>query len=306
MLVISRSGMATRTWSVLEILRTTEAFFRSRGIGTPRLDAELLLAKVLGCTRILLYTQFDRPLAAAELDTYRELVRRRSQRYPVHYLIGQREFFSRPFRVSPAVLIPRPETELLVEAVVALAGQATAAGGPLGVVDVGTGCGNIAISIACELPQAKVYATDISAEALEVARANAKALGVSSRVDFHEGDLLAALPQTLRGQTDFVVSNPPYIPDPEFPQLMPEVGQHEPPIALSGGPDGLNFYRRLLQEAPPYLRAGGHLVLELGAEQAGPVQALMHSTRSFSPPNLIQDYAGIPRVISASLTSPNQ
>ncbi|MBI2194471.1 MAG: peptide chain release factor N(5)-glutamine methyltransferase [Planctomycetes bacterium] len=301
-----RPAPVPRTWSVLEILRTTEEFFRGRGVSTPRLDAELLLAKVFQCPRIQLYAQFDRPLTPAELDAYRELVRRRAQRYPVHYLLGEREFFSRPFRVSPEVLIPRPETELLVEAAIESARKLGCPDRAPAFLDVGTGCGNVAVTLACEMPHAEVHATDVSAEALRVARLNAEVLGVAARVAFHEGDLFDALPGNLRAHFDFIVSNPPYVSEADLAVLMPEVRDYEPRIALSGGPDGLAFHRRLAAAAPAFLKPGGKLLLEVGAGQSDAVQHLFHEAGCYDAPQRVSDYAGIPRVFHASLLSDAQ
>jgi release factor glutamine methyltransferase len=288
---------STQTWTVLAILHRTADFFRGRGIETPRLDAELLLSKVLGCERIQLYARYDRPLTPAEVDAFRELVRKRSQRYPVHYLLGEREFFSRPFLVSPDVLIPRPETELLIEAVLAVAGKKKWPK-PL-IADIGTGSGNIAVTLACELPEAEIHASDISKQALEVARANAERHSSQDRIRFHEGDLFSAFPEELRARLDFVVSNPPYVPACQIGSLMPEVRDHEPKIALAVGGDGLDFFRQITGQAHEWLRPGGCLVLELGAGQMDGVCSLVDASQRFASRTVAKDFAGIERVLQA-------
>jgi release factor glutamine methyltransferase len=285
------------TWTVLAILQRTADFFRGRGIETPRLDAELLLSQVLGCERIQLYATYDRPLTTAEVDAFRELVRKRSQRYPVHYLLGEREFYSRPFRVSPDVLIPRPETELLVETVMAVAGEKKWSK-PV-IADLGTGSGNIAVTLACELPEADIHASDISKQALEVARANAERHSAQERVRFHEGDLFSAFPGDLKGRLDFVVSNPPYVPACQIGSLMPEVRDHEPKIALAVEGDGLDFFRRIVGQAHEWLKPGGCLVLELGAGQADGVRSLVDTSQRYASCAVTKDYGGIERVLRA-------
>jgi len=286
---------------VLAILQRTTDFFRSRDLESPRLAAELLLSKVLDCERIQLYARYDRPLEPAEVDAYRELVRKRSQRCPVHYLLGEREFFSRPFLVSPDVLIPRPETELVVETALSLARTGEGECPSLVFADIGTGSGNIAVTIACELPEARVSASDISGAALSVAEANAERHAVGERVSFHQGDLFSALPEDLQGQFGFVLSNPPYVPESEIDKLMPEVRDHEPRTALVVAGDGLDFFRRLIAEAPQWLRPGGHLLLELGIGQADGVRALVQTSAALRLAGVIEDYAGIERVLHASV-----
>ena len=284
---------------MLDILRTTEEFFREREIPAARLDAELILADVLNCQRIHLYANYARPLDRDEVDEYRELVRQRGQFVPVHYLVGKREFFSLKFRVNRHVLIPRPETEFVVQRALDLVKES---GKPqVRVSDIGTGCGAIAITIAFEFANVDVHASDISPEALAVARENSEALGVSDRVTFYEGDLFAAFGGSSNEKFDFILSNPPYVRTDEFADLRPEVAEHEPRVALDGGPDGLQFYRRLVSEAPDYLNDGGYLILEIGAGQAESVFNLIRQIGRFLPPEVADDYAGIPRVVQAKL-----
>ena len=293
----------SRTWTVLEILQTTQDFFRKRGIESARLDAELLLARVLGVARIQLYAQYDRPLQPDELDGYRELVRQRGLRAPVHHLTGEREFFSRTFEVSPAVLIPRPETEFLVEKVLSLLREASERPSPTLIAELGAGSGNIAVTLACEESTVQIHASEISAEAIEVAVLNVERHSVRDRVEFCQGDLFSPFPERLRGELSFVLSNPPYIARGECDALMPEVRDHEPRIALDGGEDGLSFYRRLIPEAADWLRGEGWLLVEIGAGQAEAVTEMVRATGRYGEPEIVKDYAGIERVTLARKAS---
>jgi release factor glutamine methyltransferase len=260
------------TWTTLRVLTWTQTHFKSRGVESPRLDAEVLLAHVLGLSRVQLYTSFDRPLDEQELATYKALIKRRLAGEPIAYLVGRQEFWSLALTVDERVLVPRRDTETLVEV-----GLRVARGlpqGPLRVVDLCTGSGAVALALATELPQATVVATDVSAGALAVARANAEKLGLAGRVTFHEGDLFAP----LAGEAAFglVVSNPPYVTTAEMAGLSPEVGK-EPRLALDGGPDGLVVIRRLVAGAVAWLVPGGTLALEHGWEQGPAVRALLEA-----------------------------
>lgn len=257
-------------WTIRRVLDWTRGHFDKQEIDAPRLTAELLLAHVLSTTRVKLFMDLDRPLTKEELATYKALIQRRLAFEPTQYLVGSKEFYGRPFKVDARVLIPRPETELLVQGV--LAGLPK--GAPCRVLDLCTGSGCIAISIAAERPQASVWATDLSAGALEVARANADALGVSSRVTFFEGDLFATVPSDAR--FDAIVSNPPYISSPQLAGLQREV-QKEPQLALDGGPDGLAVLRPLVAAAVPRLKPGGWLALEIDEDQGAAVKALLEA-----------------------------
>lgn len=274
------------TWTVLRLLQWTEGYLRDKGIEGPRLDAQLLLADVLKLDRVGLYLNYDRPLDAGELGAFREMVRRRARREPVQYILGKTEFWSLPFRVTPAVLIPRGDTEVLVEEALGRAPEART------VLDVGAGSGAIAVALARELPAARVEGIDISAEALEVAAENARENGVADRVAFREGDL-AELPE---GPWDLIVSNPPYIPAGDLPGLMPEVRDFEPRSALDGGPDGLAAYRSLARQAPTRLTAGGWMLVEVGIGQARNVQELF-SENGLADVFARADYGGVPRVV---------
>lgn len=248
-------------FTIGSIISKTVPFFKERGLPNPRLEADLLLAGVLKLPRVKLYSEWDRPLEPAEIQQYREVIVKRVQGWPLAYLTGRKSFLSWEFQVNPAVLIPRPETELLVEAVVeAVKGRTEITG-----VDVGTGSGIIAISLAKLLPGSSWYATDISPEALGVAEANAVQLGVEQQIQFLKGDLLE--PVAGSGVAfDLIVSNPPYIPSAEIGSLQPEVRQ-EPLLALDGGPDGLDLYRKLLPQAQKLLKDDGIIAVEHGFDQ---------------------------------------
>jgi release factor glutamine methyltransferase len=256
--------------TVLEVIQRSADFLARKEVESPRLQAELLLAHVLHLPRLKLYLDFERVLSEPDLDRVRALVKRRGAREPLQYLTGSTSFCGREFRLTPAVLIPRPETEQLAErAWTALAEVPTQ---PASVLDFGTGSGCLAVTLALRCPTAIVHAVEVSPAALEIARANAQLQGVADRLQFHGGDGFAALPETLR--FEMIVANPPYIPTPDLARLPPEVRDHEPHLALDGGPDGLDFSRRLAAQAPSFLAPGACLLLELGDHQAAAAQAL--------------------------------
>ena len=277
-------------WSILRLLTWTTARFAERGIESPRLDAEVLLAHVLRTDRLSLYTRFDQPLVRAELDAYRDLVRRRLKGEPVAYLTGRKEFWSLGLAVDPRVLIPRPETELVVEAALEMTRDA-----PPGILaDVGTGSGAIALALKKERPAWRVLATDISAPALDVARANAARLGLA--IELLEGDLLA--PLAPFAPLDLIACNPPYLGDAELPSLMPDVRDHEPRVALTPGADALGLIRRVVADAPALLRPDAALVLEIAAGLGDGVRALL-AEHGFVGITVRRDYAGHDRVALA-------
>jgi release factor glutamine methyltransferase len=261
------------------------------------LDAEALLARVLAVEKSRLHTHPETPVGNDEAARYRDLVARRAARQPLQYLTGVQEFWSLSFRVTPAVLIPRPETEGLIEAFLRL----NRAPDPI-VLDIGTGSGCLAIAAAREVPGARVLAGDISEEALRVARDNAAAHGVAARIDFRRGDLFGPFRgggPGLEGRVDFVLSNPPYVGDSEFPGLMPEVRDHEPRIALSAGPDALAVHRRLARECADFLKPGGHLIAEIGLGQEAGLLALYGGQARLEIVAIRPDLAAIPRVLIA-------
>lgn len=276
-------------WTIGSILKWTEQYFTSKGVSTPRLDAEVLLSHVLGKERIYLYVSFDQPLQAEELAAFREMVKRRAKRVPVAYILGEKEFMGLDFMVTPDVLVPRPDTEILVEAVInRMQGKEHP-----NIADIGTGSGAIIVAVLKNCPEALGSAVDISAAALRIARQNAARHGVEERLAFYCGDLYAPLAGSC---FDVIVSNPPYIPEAEIACLQPEV-LTEPRNALAGGQDGLGFYRRLLTQGAMLLNQGGFLALEVGYDQAAAVQAIGEKVGAFAPAERIKDYGDIERVI---------
>lgn len=319
--------MNDKIWTIGRILKWTEQYFKDKGIESPRLDAEVLLAHVLEKQRIYLYVHFDEPLQPAELAAYREMIKQRVLRVPVAQILGEKEFMGLTFKVTADTLVPRPDTEILVQAAVerlkamkgekpvtgVLADESAAeepaegqpAGGadaeqevaePLHIADIGTGSGAICLSVLHYLADTVADTVDISPAARAVAEENAASLGLADRVTFHTGDLL----QPLRGMTfAAILSNPPYIPEADIAGLAPEVRLKEPHTALSGGQDGLDFYRRLAKEAPAMLVPGGFMAFEVGIHQAEPVAALAKANPLIARTEILPDYAGIDRVVVA-------
>ncbi len=284
-----------------EILNRSAKYLQQKGLENARLNAEFLLGKVVDLSRVDLYLHFDRPLSDQELSAVRHLIRRRLSGQPLQYLTGHTGFYSLTFRVSPAALIPRPETEILVSA---LLQRLKHRGEQLSVADVGTGCGNIAIALAVHLPGARLWAIDRSPEALALARENARSHGVEERIDFLQGDLLAPL-HRRQGRLTAVISNPPYVSAGQLEKLPVEIRDHEPLMALNGGPDGLEVVRRLIPEAADMLSPGGWLALEIGAGQAQQVETIIARTKRYRDLETIPDYAGIPRVVLARRIAPS-
>lgn len=269
-------------------------------LDSPRLDAEVLLAYCLTMSREQLLAASDLPIAPAAARRFETLLARRLQREPVAYITGKQEFWSRDFAVTSDVLIPRPDTERLVEVSLVCAAQFPAST-LLRIADLCTGSGAVAVSLAGELPMARIYATDISPAALQIARGNAAAHHVAERMQFFTGDLFDALRPRPEVTFDLIVSNPPYVRRDEIVTLGPEVSRWEPRVALDGGIDGLEFYRRIAAVAPDYLAERGALVLEIGADMASAVVALCTATGLFREIAVHQDYAGKDRVVSARL-----
>ncbi len=284
--------------TVLEVIQRSTGFLARKGVESPRLQVELLLAHVLHQPRLKLYLDFERVLTEPELATLRELVKRRGTREPLQYLTSSVNFCGLELQVSPAVLIPRPETELLAErAWTFLASRPVSTSA----LDYGTGSGCLAIALATRHPTAVVHALDISALALAVARVNAARHGVEDRIVFHTGDGFAALPETVR--FDLIVANPPYIPTGEIAALQPEVREHEPRAALDGGPDGLDFIRKLAAGAGRWLKPGGRIMLEFGDGQAGAVRQLF-TAAGWSSVTVGNDLASRPRMLVAARGDP--
>ena len=262
----------------------------NEGVESPQLDAELLLAYVLGVNRAAILARPEHRLTPKQLTRYRDLVARRGGREPLAYIVGHREFFGLDFMVDHRVLIPRPETELLVEHALDIAHRTAA---PLRIADVGAGSGAIAVALAVHLPGATVYALDHSADALEVVAENARRHRVSGRVHCLHSDLLSA----LLGPVDLITANLPYVTTGEWRELAPEIRTHEPRSALDGGRDGLALIGRLLATAGPYIRPAGAILLEIGAGQGVAVTTLARECLPQARVQLVQDYAGLDRLV---------
>jgi len=276
-------------WTISSLLNWTKQYFARKGVENPRLDAEVLLSFVLDTERIQLYVRFDQPLEEDELVRFREAVRLRAERMPVAYITGRKEFMGLTFRVTPDVLIPRPETEFLVEAAL----QRLLDVESPRILDIGTGSGAILVSLLVKRPDATGVAIDLSEKALAVAAQNARTLGVESRFTALQSNLFASLQSQLFST---ILSNPPYITRDEMTALSPEVAK-EPLGALDGGPDGLDFYRRLTAEGKAFLSPGGFMAMEVGMGQAETVAGMAKTAGWDSDVAIICDYAGIDRVV---------
>lgn len=295
----------SESWTVLRLLTWTTDYLKSRGSENPRLDAEVLLAHARRCERIALYTAFDEVVSEDVRGAFRDLVKRRADGTPVAYLVGKKEFYSLTLRVTPDVLIPRPETEFLVVAVLDALGAGSSKGpspGPPGgqsalVADVGTGSGAVAISVAKHAPHCRVVAIDVSAAALAVARENAQAHKVEDRIDFQEGDLLAGTPAGPRYAV--IASNPPYVSDSEYAALPPTIREHEPRQALIAGPTGTDLIGRLIPQAAERLLPGGWLLMELSPMIAPLVAERLAADGRYEPSSLAKDLSGLARIIKA-------
>jgi len=289
--------MPPKKWTVSAILRVTTDYLTGKGIDSSRLSAEILLAHQLNMDRVNLYLNFDRPLNDEELGGYRALLRRRLAREPIQYITGVQEFWSLDFSVGPGVLIPRPESELLIEQVLSLCkeGRVPENGHPR-ILDLGTGSGALAISLARELEAAVIWASDLSTAALDTAKQNAMRHNVEDRVRFVEGDLF--LPFEDRGASfDMILSNPPYIDSNTLGSLAPEVRDHEPRLALDGGVGGMQIIKKILDECSDYLNPGGWVLLEMDPEQTLPALSQMEGDPRFGERARIQDYSNRYRVV---------
>lgn len=277
----------TKQHTIGELINLSAGYLEGKGCSSPRLDAELLLGHVLGLDRLDLYLNFDKPLNSGEVEKYRSLIGRRGQRIPVAYLTGEKEFYKIPLRVNHHVLIPRPETEFVVDKVMELVDPERSCN----VLELGTGSGAIAIALACQDPDLRVTAVDISLEALQVAQENAKRLELDNQIDFVKSDLFSE----ISGTYSIICSNPPYIRREELQSLSPEVSS-EPTRALDGGSDGLEFYRRILNQAASFLEQPGFVVLEIGWDQASDVRSIGEAA-GFAWIETLQDYSGQDRVV---------
>lgn len=280
-------------WTIMKILNWTKQYFADKGVENPRLDAEILLCAVLKCERINLYIDFERPLDESELAQFKQMVIRRAQGEPLAYILGEKAFMRNTFKVNKYTLVPRPETELLVEHLVRICEQINQ---EAKILDIGTGSGAIIVSLLDYLPQAKGVGVDISAGALKVAKENAVNIGVSSRAAFLHSDLFTAIPDEKK--FDIIVSNPPYIPAKDISSLAKDV-QNEPHSALDGGEDGLDFYRKITAEASLHMAEDGMLAFEIGINQSEAVSGLCREN-GFTAVAVGKDYAGIDRMVFAA------
>lgn len=286
--------------TVRELVGVTAEYLASKGVESAKLNTERLLSDVLGLSRIELFMQYDRPVLVSELDRFRVVVKRRAAGEPLQQILGETEFYSRVFKVAPGVFIPRPETEHLVEAAVALLappGQSLVA--PVA-VEIGCGTGIIGISLAAELPRLTVHATDLNPDAVSLAQRNAHLLGVEARIHLHQGNKFDPLPESLQGTVDLLVSNPPYIRSEDIDGLPEDVKGHDPHTALDGGTDGLDFYHALAAKMKLWLRPGGHIAVEIGDDQGAEVSAIFEASGG-AEVNVLQDYTDRDRVVTARL-----
>ncbi len=281
------------TWTIRRLLQWCTPWLSQKGCDSPRLDGELLLAEVLNLERITLYLDPDRPLTAPELAAFKALVKRRAQREPVALILGRRDFWQHTFKVAPGVLIPRPETEGLLEAVIEHHPDRQAG---LTMLEIGVGSGAVLCSLLAEYPRARGVGSDISATALTISRENAVRIAVSDRLRLLSGDLTA--PLAVGERFDLIVSNPPYIASPVLKTLAPEVARWEPIAALDGGGDGLAVLRRLAAECAGFLQPGGLLALEIGHDQAEAVSGLL-AAAGYESITVRPDYGGQPRIVTA-------
>lgn len=287
----------SKVWSVLELLNWSSEYLSEKGFENSRLNAERLLGHALTLNRVDLYLNYERPLTASELERFKGLLKRWLQHEPLQYVLGETEFFSLRFQVDPGVLIPRPETEILVEKVLHECGKKFDSRSTITILDVGTGSGCIAVALAKNLPKARITAIDISDAALTTASENARLNEVGDQITFRRIDLLSKkLLDEFQIKFDIIVSNPPYISDAEFPNLPPEVKNFEPRAALKDGADGMNFYRQIAATAPMILNQHGFVAVEVGLGQAQSV-AKIFSKHEFSEIQLIADLNGIDRVV---------
>ncbi|MCX6168067.1 MAG: peptide chain release factor N(5)-glutamine methyltransferase [Ignavibacteriales bacterium] len=280
--------------TVLESLKLSSEYLDKKGIESARLNADLLLAEILKCKRLDLYLKFDQPLKENEIDKYREWIGRRGKYEPLQYIIGKVEFYGLEFKVTRDVLIPRAETEILVEEIIKFCKDKTG----LHILDIGTGSGNIPVALARNLEDVEITAVDVSAKALEVAKENAILNNAESRIKFIHSDV-AHLPREA-GLFDLVISNPPYISAEEYPTLQKEIKDYEPTIALTDSNDGLDFYRMITEKSKSFLKIGGKIFFEIGKDQFEDVEKIL-SGNDFCNIEIIKDYQQIERVISGEL-----
>ncbi len=282
------------TLTVMEIIQRTVEYFRQKEIDSPRLTIELMLCHVLGCNRLDLYMHHDKPMKTNELDNLRSLIRRRAKREPLQYVLGATEFYGLPFKVNADVLIPRPETEILVDAVKRHI-ESCRMNQPI-ILDIGCGSGCISIALGKQFPEAKITAIDISDAALKVAKENS-VLNNTNNISFIKKDVFSEW--ALSDNYDIIVSNPPYIAQNEMAELQPEVGQFEPKTALTDYKDGLAFYHRFAEIFPKILKHNSYYFVEIGYNQQNSVRSILSSAGMSA--NVYKDYANIPRIVAGAM-----
>ena len=290
-------AMPEKKWKIKDLLSVAADYLRQKEIENPRLTAEVLLAHGLKLERIGLYLNFDKPLTKKEVSDFRALIQRRIGHEPLQYITGKQEFWSLDFEVNSKVLVPRPETEVLLEHAIALAKTIPVSSGEsLRVLDMCTGSGIVSVVAAREIEDARVWATDISEDALKVARRNADAHKVSGKIEFLQGDLWAPI-TNLR--FDLILSNPPYVSTSEYPDLPPEVRDHEPKIALDGKEEGLHCIKEIIKSAPDFMDSGGWLMIEMSPGQTGTVMTMMDEMNAYTGIKRVKDYSRLYRVVMA-------
>jgi release factor glutamine methyltransferase len=298
--------MSSKTWHIKDLLRVSSDYLKDKGIENPRLNAEVLLAHQLHVERVELYLNFDQPLTETELSAYRSLIKRRIHHEPLQYITGTQEFWSLSFAVDRRVLIPRPETEIIVEQAILVEKTSKLEDPPIKILDLGTGCGAIAISLAKEIPCASVRATDISEEALGVARLNALKHGLPDRIRFCRGDLWEPLVKGV-DKFDMIVSNPPYVSPAEYDHLSPEIRNYEPRQALDGREEGMFYLERIIHGAHDFLNPGGWIILEMAPRQTQKALDIIARTGKYRQETRIKDYGRAYRVVMArSLFDPGE
>jgi release factor glutamine methyltransferase len=291
--------VSTQKWIIKDLLAVTAEYFKKKDIDNPRLCAEILLACQLKTTRIKLYLNFDQSVGEKDLNEFRKLVQRRLDREPVQYITGIQEFWSKEFMVGPQVLIPRPETEVLVEQTLAVMENQKEGIETItpNILDLGTGSGAVAVSLAAELPKTDIWASDISEDALEIAKINARKHGVDARIHFIRSDLFSAFAPALC--FDVIVSNPPYIPAEDLDGLQPEVSRFEPRSALDGGPGGLVIINKLVLDAKDFLKPGAWLLMEMGPFQTAKAMEIVEKSGYYGEKKVVKDYSRCDRVVMA-------
>lgn len=291
--------MRHKSWIIKDLLKVTADYLKEKEVDSPRLTAEILLSHQLNTDRVNLYMNFDKPLTEKELSGYRSLIKRRLQHEPVQYITGSQEFWSLDFMVDPQVIIPRPESELLVEqAVKRIGANFTPQNQSPKILDLGTGSGALAISVAKEVPQARIWATDLSAAALSLARRNAERHGVSDRIEFIPGDLWEPM-INLDVTFDMILSNPPYVASEEYDNLPPEVRDYEPRLALDGHEGGMYFIEKIIRGGLDYLSPGGWLIMEMSPDQTEKALLLIEQINGYGEKTRIKDYSHTYRVVMA-------